>query len=77
MCCYFWKPYFLFFKFRVPRVLPTFVKMKLEDLNLASVEASPVDTYVDEENFFSYRRTTHRNEPDYGRQISVLVLDKG
>ncbi len=57
--------------------LPAFVKLKLEGLNLASVEASPADTYVDAENFFSYRRTTHRNEPDYGRQISVLVLDKG
>ncbi|WP_135080871.1 peptidoglycan editing factor PgeF [Terasakiella sp. SH-1] len=54
--------------------LPAFVKMKLETLNLASVEGSPVDTYVDEDRFFSYRRTTHRSEPDYGRQISVICL---
>ena len=23
--------------------------------------------------FFSYRRATHRNEPDYGRQISAII----
>lgn len=32
-------------------------------------------TYGDEKRFFSYRRTTHRCEPDYGRQISVIMLE--
>ena len=32
-------------------------------------------TYADEESFYSYRRTTHRQEPDYGRQISAIVLE--
>ncbi|WCR55397.1 MAG: Multicopper polyphenol oxidase [Bartonella clarridgeiae] len=31
-------------------------------------------TYQNEKRFFSYRRTIHRNEPDYGRQISVIML---
>ncbi|WP_245412392.1 peptidoglycan editing factor PgeF [Notoacmeibacter ruber] len=31
-------------------------------------------TYEDEKRFFSYRRTTHRKERDYGRQISVIML---
>ena len=31
-------------------------------------------TYADEERFFSYRRTTHRGEADYGRQISCIAL---
>jgi YfiH family protein len=31
-------------------------------------------TYADEERFFSYRRTTHRKEPDYGRQISAISI---
>ena len=31
-------------------------------------------TYADEEQFFSYRRTTHRGEPDYGRLISAIAL---
>lgn len=32
-------------------------------------------TYGDETRFFSYRRTTHRGEPDYGRQMSAIVLE--
>lgn len=32
-------------------------------------------TYAEPENFFSYRRTTHRQEPDYGRQLSAIVLE--
>lgn len=31
-------------------------------------------TYNDEARFYSYRRTTHRMEPDYGRLISVIRL---
>ncbi|MCX8996571.1 peptidoglycan editing factor PgeF [Rhizobiaceae bacterium BDR2-2] len=31
-------------------------------------------TYPDSERFFSYRRTTHAGEPDYGRQISAIAL---
>ena len=33
-----------------------------------------VDTYAGEGRFFSYRRTTHRNEPDYGRLVSAIAL---
>jgi len=33
-----------------------------------------LDTYTDEERFFSYRRATHREESDYGRQVSVIAL---
>lgn len=32
-------------------------------------------TYADEQHFYSYRRATHRKEPDYGRQISAIVLE--
>lgn len=31
-------------------------------------------TYADEDRFFSYRRKTHRDEPDYGRQISAICI---
>jgi YfiH family protein len=45
-------------------------------LEAAGVRAENLDicTYSDEENFFSYRRTTHRQEPDYGRQISAIMI---
>jgi len=32
-------------------------------------------TYAEEDLFYSYRRTTHRIEPDYGRQVSAIVLE--
>ncbi len=32
-------------------------------------------TYAEEDLFYSYRRSTHRKEPDYGRQISAIVLE--
>ena len=31
-------------------------------------------TYADEDAWYSYRRSTHRNEPDYGRQISAIAI---
>ncbi|ASY57344.1 MULTISPECIES: peptidoglycan editing factor PgeF [Sinorhizobium] len=42
----------------------------------AGVTAENLDicTYADEDRFFSYRRTTHRQEPDYGRQISAICI---
>ena len=50
----------------------------VDRLARAGVAASMLDrcTYADEELFFSYRRTTHRKEADYGRQISAIVLEK-
>nr|WP_299505819.1 peptidoglycan editing factor PgeF [uncultured Rhizobium sp.] len=50
--------------------------LTLSRLTAAGVEAENLDicTYADEHSFFSYRRTTHRQEPDYGRQISAIML---
>jgi len=31
-------------------------------------------TYADEARFYSFRRATHRGEPDYGRQLSAIAL---
>jgi YfiH family protein len=55
--------------------LPGFVLDRLKKLNLSSVEASMADTYKEGERFFSFRRTTHKGEADYGRQISVIMLE--
>ena len=30
--------------------------------------------YCDPERFYSYRRSTHRGEADYGRQLSAIAL---
>jgi YfiH family protein len=54
--------------------LPGFIKARLEAAGIASVEDLGLDTYADE-RFFSYRRTTHRGEPDYGRHIHAIALE--
>jgi copper oxidase (laccase) domain-containing protein len=50
----------------------------VERLRRAGVQAEKLDrcTYAEEELFYSYRRGTHRGEPDYGRQISAIVLEE-
>lgn len=49
----------------------------LHRLRAAGVEAHHIArcTYGEEDLFFSYRRSTHRNEKDYGRQISAIMLE--
>ena len=53
--------------------LPSFVQRQLARVD---IEAHIINacTYADEARFFSYRRTTHRNEADYGRQMSAICL---
>lgn len=53
--------------------LPALTVRRLRDAGVTA-EATGHCTYQDEESFFSYRRTTHRKEPDYGRQISAIML---
>ena len=50
--------------------------LTLDRLRAAGVRAESLGlcTYPDSERFFSYRRTTHRQEPDYGRQISAIAI---
>ena len=55
--------------------LPGYVKSKLERLGLAEIEDLGLCTYADEARFFSYRRATHRGEPDFGRLISAIVIE--
>ncbi|HEV7304944.1 peptidoglycan editing factor PgeF [Ensifer sp.] len=53
--------------------LPSFTVRRLTEAGVAA-ENLDICTYADEERFFSYRRTTHRQEPDYGRQISAICI---
>ena len=52
-----------------------FVRQELESLDLGSVQVAGNDTCAEADDFFSYRRTTHAKEPDYGRQISIIGLE--
>jgi hypothetical protein len=54
--------------------LTGFVESRLEAAGVVQIDRLNRDTYAEPENFFSYRRTTHAGEPDYGRQLSVISL---
>jgi polyphenol oxidase len=54
--------------------LPGLILQRLERAGVASATFVGRCTYGEEECFFSYRRTTHRREPDYGRQLAAIVL---
>lgn len=51
-----------------------FLRAQLDAAGLAAIDDLGLDTYADEQRFFSYRRSTHRKEPDYGRQIAAIAL---
>lgn len=55
--------------------LPAFIVGRLNDLAIEQVQNLNLCTYTLEEDFFSFRRTTHRSEADYGRNISVIKLE--
>jgi polyphenol oxidase len=54
--------------------LEGFVADRLAAAEIRDVERLAPCTYADADAFFSFRRTTHRNEPDYGRDISAIML---
>jgi YfiH family protein len=54
--------------------LPGFIQAQAARLDIASFETIGIDTYVNEDRCFSYRRSVHRNEPDYGRLVSAIAL---
>jgi len=54
--------------------LPGYVAARLARLGLEAVNVIDRCTYANEADYFSFRRTTHRAESDYGRNLSAIVL---
>lgn len=57
--------------------LEGFVLSRLAAAGLTRIEALGEDTYSQPGRFFSFRRATHKGEPDYGRQISLIAVGVG
>jgi len=53
--------------------LAGFIRMRLENAGVLMIDDIGVDTYSDE-RFYSYRRSVHRSEPDYGRHVHAIAL---
>lgn len=54
--------------------LAGYIRARLTDAGIQTIDDIGLCTYADP-RFFSYRRTTHRAEPDYGRNIHAIVLE--
>ena len=54
--------------------LEGYIASRLRKAGIGAVQTIGLDTYSDPERFFSYRRATHRGEPTYGRQFSLIGL---
>lgn len=54
--------------------IEAYVVARIAAAGVRHVEALGLDTYADETRFFSYRRSTHCGDKDYGRQIALIGL---
>ena len=54
--------------------LPGFIAEKVNDAGIGHFVDLALCTYSDESRFYSYRRATHRQEPDYGRLIAAIAI---
>ena len=54
--------------------LEAYVVARLAAAGVGRIEATGLDTYVLEDRYYSFRRATHRIEPAYGRQLSLIGL---
>jgi YfiH family protein len=54
--------------------LAGFIRKRLEAAGILLIDDLGLDTYADE-RFFSYRRSVHRKEPDYGRHVHAIALE--
>lgn len=54
--------------------IEAYVVSRLQQAGVQRIEAVGLDTYAEADRFFSYRRSCHAGESDYGRQISLVGL---
>jgi len=54
--------------------LAGYIAARLSRAGIEQIEDLGLCTYADAARFFSFRRTTHRGEADYGRHVNAIVL---
>ena len=55
--------------------LNKYIHFQLKSLNIKKIDIINKDTFNSKNNFFSARRSISRNENDYGRNISIIVIN--
>ena len=55
--------------------LNKYIHFQLKSLNIKKIDIINKDTFNTKNNFFSARRSISRNEDDYGRNISIIMIN--
>ena len=68
----------IFFKFKDKQIyfdLPNYVKSQLKLNKINNIEMLHIDTFDKKNNFFSARRALRYKHNDYGRNISIIMIN--
>ncbi len=55
--------------------LNKYIYYQLKSLGLNKIDIIDKDTYITKNNFFSARRSIHKKQNDYGRNISIIMIN--
>ena len=55
--------------------LPNFVKSQLKSIKILNIDKTNIDTFVKKNNFFSARQSLRSKHDDYGRNISIIMIN--
>ena len=55
--------------------LPNFVKSQLKSYKITKIDMINIDTFVKKNNFFSARQSLKLKHDDYGRNISIIMIN--
>ena len=67
-----------FFKYKKNIIyfdLPNYVKSQLKVNKITNIDMKNIDTFVEKNNFFSARRALKLKHDDYGRNISIIMIN--
>ena len=55
--------------------LSKYIKFQLKLMKISNLDTINIDTFPEKNNFFSARRSLHLNHDDYGRNISLIMIN--
>tara|TARA_B100001121_G_scaffold141718_1_gene124127 strand:+ start:4989 stop:5750 length:762 start_codon:yes stop_codon:yes gene_type:complete len=72
------KKYLKYFKVMKNKIyfdLVDFIKKQVKSARIKNIDMVNIDTFIKKNNFFSARRSLKLNQNDYGRNISIIMLN--
>ena len=68
----------IFFKYKKNMIyfnLTNFIKSQLKSVKITNIDTINIDTFNKKNNFFSARQSLKLNHDDYGRNISIIMIN--